>query len=508
MLTAVRPPRPAARLLAACAALAFAGALPAACADAPTAAAATAAAAALRFSANVAAAPEVATMVLTVSAADIATPVVANLAIANGVASGTLRVTPGAARTVTAQAFDQTGALAYEGSTTVEVRPGQNPPVALTLVGASGRLPITATLGSVTLAVTKAGGDTLFLGERRQFTAAITDAAGRAVAGQVAWASSNPARATVDSTGLVTTLAAGPVDIVATFAGLAARASVAVDGRPAADLVLFEAHEPNKYPYLGRMAIDGTGFTQIRPKYATGAEMAVFTPAWSPDRRRVVFTSHAPNGLGSDVWVTNADGSNTRRIVDLEGVEWHPRWSPDGTRVVFEHEASGQGWQLYVVNADGTGLTRLTSGAANRQHAAWSPDGARIAYTQYERGGVSQVYVMNADGTGQRPVRADGASSASPAWSPDGRRLTFASATGFGAAGLFIMDADGTNTHRLTDSGAAFDHAPAWSPDGQWLAFTSNRPGTGGLYRIRPDGTGLAAVPLPAGLSATKAAWR
>lgn len=517
MLTAAPISRPgAARLLATCAALALAGALPAACADAPTAASAAAARepAALAFSASVAAAPEVATMVLSVSAADIATPVVANLAIVGGVASGTLRVTAGAARTVTAQAFDRTGALAYEGSTVVEVRAGQNPPVAVTLVGASGRLPITATIGSVTLAVTKAGGDTLFLGDRRQFTAALKDAAGQPVTGTVTWASSNPALASVDSAGRVTALAAGPVDIVATYAGVAARASVVVDARASTDFLVLEVQEVISLPqYVARIASDGAHFQRLTPPQTTGIEVGGRYPAWSPDRSRIAFSRYSSSTGTHDLYVMNADGSDMRRVLDRDTEDLRPRWSPDGTRLVFESVVRSSGsvdpQDLYVVNLDGTGLRRLTSGAEIEDQASWSPDGTRILFRTH-RNGVWSLYTIRPDGTDERPVRADAMPAADPAWSPDGRRIVFRGFPNAAGDGLYVMNADGTNTVRLTAPNGVADAEPAWSPDGQQIAFTTTREDAGAqVYRMRADGTGITRVRIPAThIYAGRPAWR
>lgn len=162
-----------------------------------------------------------------VTAADIVTPLLFNLTITNGVASGALKLPPGAARTVTVRAFEQSGSITHEGAVTVDIRAGQNPPVTIVLRPRAGQLPITATLGEVSVVVAPATVG-VTVGTTAQLTATILDADGNPVSGTVEWASGNPALASVNSTGLVTGLVEGQTQISASFEGVAGSATVSV----------------------------------------------------------------------------------------------------------------------------------------------------------------------------------------------------------------------------------------------------------------------------------------
>lgn len=59
------------------------------------------------------------------------------------------------------------------------------------------------------------------------------------------------------------------------------------------------------------------------------------TPAWSPDGRRIAFSSD------SDIYVMNADGSEVRQLTDHEAVDRTPAWSPDGSRIAFSSNRHG-----------------------------------------------------------------------------------------------------------------------------------------------------------------------
>jgi uncharacterized protein YjdB len=182
----------------------------------------------LRVTASVVGTP-VDRIVAIVSAADIPTSLVFNLPIAEGVATGTLRIPPGTARTITLRAFEPTGSISHEGSATIDVGAGSNPPVTIVLLPQSGEVPITATIGSVSVVVSPSLA-TLEVGDTRRFSAEIRGPDNLPVDGTVEWAVTNPAFAAVDRNGTVTALAEGNLTLVASYAGVAGTASLTIGG--------------------------------------------------------------------------------------------------------------------------------------------------------------------------------------------------------------------------------------------------------------------------------------
>lgn len=166
-------------------------------------------------------------MVARVTASDIVTPLVFNLPVANGVATGTLRVPPGTARTITLEAFDEAGDITHEGSATIDVRAGQNPPVSIAMLPRGGQVPVTATIADVSIIISPSSAS-IAEGATRQFTAQILGPDDQPVAGAVVWAVTNPALARVDPGGVVTGVRAGTLQLVATFGGVAGVAQVTV----------------------------------------------------------------------------------------------------------------------------------------------------------------------------------------------------------------------------------------------------------------------------------------
>jgi hypothetical protein len=170
----------------------------------------------------------VSTLAVTVTAADIPTPLVFNIVQQNGIATGTLRVSPGSARLITVQAFDDLGHLTHEGSKTIDVVPGPNPPVSIAVISRAGEVPITATLGPAAIAIAAGLPSAMIAHETAQVLATITAPNGDVLPGPVEWATTNPTAATVDQTGNVTIVGPGTVQIVATYAGIAAATQTTV----------------------------------------------------------------------------------------------------------------------------------------------------------------------------------------------------------------------------------------------------------------------------------------
>ncbi len=88
----------------------------------------------------------------------------------------------------------------------------------------------------------------------------------------------------------------------------------------------------------------------------------------------------------------NADGSNVQRITDGDGIDSWPVWSPDGKRIAFVSNRTGN-YEIYLMNADGSTIKNLTNNAAQDTSPTWSPDGKKIAFVSTRDGG-SDIYVM------------------------------------------------------------------------------------------------------------------
>lgn len=182
---------------------------------------------------------------------------------------------------------------------------------------------------------------------------------------------------------------------------------------------------------------DGTGFAVLSNTLAED-----FGPAWSRDGSQIAFATFNP-GFQTVLSIMNADGTGRFPIAIFSGAA-NPDWSPDGWSLVFEHVNSI--WTYNRITQ--TGL-RLTNGTGDFR-PRYSPDGSKIVF-QSNRDGQPEIYVMNSNGTAQTRLTNNSAWDTAPAWSPDGTKILFTSLRdGPMSPALYLMNADGSSQTRVT----------------------------------------------------------
>jgi Tol biopolymer transport system component len=277
------------------------------------------------------------------------------------------------------------------------------------------------------------------------------------------------------------------------------------------DVIAFATRRDGNYE-IYTMNLDGSGLTRLTVNTRVDA-----SPDWSPDGTKIVFESTREAIVNEDgvinnrgVYVMDADGNGVTRLFfdenDDEVIATHPRWSPDGTRILFSIGTVFIGWTLHVINSDGTALTALTPSPSDHirvEVGDWSPNGNMITFSRFTVN-ENQVYSMNADGSGLTQLTTEG-HNRGPAWSPYGDRIAFTSHRD-GNSEIYVMHADGTNQVRLT-SNSENDESPRWSPDGRRIIFVSGRDGNSEIYVMNADGGGQTRLTDHAAID-IEPAWR
>jgi Tol biopolymer transport system component len=120
--------------------------------------------------------------------------------------------------------------------------------------------------------------------------------------------------------------------------------------------------------------------------------------------------------------VADSDGSNPEKLTSFEGpVATHPRWSPDGQRIAFYGDASGNR-DIYVIRKDGSELKRLTSDPSSDTNPGWSAD-SKWVYFLSRRRNRGEIWKVPADGG--EAVSVPGVHGGSAMESPDGKFLYY-----------------------------------------------------------------------------------
>jgi len=227
--------------------------------------------------------------------------------------------------------------------------------------------------------------------------------------------------------------------------------------------------------------------------------------ALSPDGKKVAFalvregTELSQQDLMFELWLSNADGTQRRRLKSYLGFPEGIQWSPDSGRILVSTGSlirSHFGGKLYghagtpIVRDREWFLSPATGEEArlvlpqdlNAGPVALSPDGTRLAFgarresaeQKYERG----VWVFDLRSDQPRKV-FDGGIVSAPAWSPDSKRIAFGAGERYVKDyPIKIVDVQSGETLDLGILGSGIE----WSPDGKVIAFTGNVQKGGSWY--------------------------
>lgn len=138
-------------------------------------------------------------------------------------------------------------------------------------------------------------------------------------------------------------------------------------------------------------------------------------------------------------------------------------------KIIFDTKTQDDNYEIYTINIDRTGLKKISNGSVRDRQPVYSPDGTRIAFLS-ERSGNEDIYVMDAGGSNVKQLTKHIGIDADPCWSPDGKEIIFVSERD-SCFSLYTMNSrDGSNLKRITFY-SAWDGHPAWSNDGKKLQF-------------------------------------
>ena len=205
---------------------------------------------------------------------------------------------------------------------------------------------------------------------------------------------------------------------------------------------------------------------------------------------------------------------SAKRLKFLLRRSFLPRFSPDGTKIIFSAGGSGR-CAIYQMNADGSELQCLTTGEGQYSDPVFSLDGTQIAFVAshpiYDE--IHDIHIMNADGTNQRALTATHREY-TPVFNPDGQQIAFVSGRDR-TLEVYRMRADGSEPQRLTFGEdcpgirpVPQNRSPVYCPDGGEIIFVSRpiRPGQrpeyvgryvplpNRIHSMRPDGTGQKSL--------------
>jgi serine/threonine protein kinase len=268
---------------------------------------------------------------------------------------------------------------------------------------------------------------------------------------------------------------------------------------------------------------------------------SVIMASWSPDGSRLVYFTDSP---GDPVFVAEADGTNSRAIVDSEpGMHQHyQQWSPDGDWIYMNRGSeSGFDTDLWRVRPDGSGLEQLTEDQVGVVYPAPISDRVVLFIARDEDGEGPWIWATDVDTKTTKRASIGPEKYNSLSASRDRRRLVTsvikpeaslldiwhvpmldtiatesdvaevllpgqrAQAPRYGGESLYFLSStvagdglwryeDGQVEEIWDGAKSALTEAPAISPDGRLIAMALMREGKRRLHLIDSDGSNLRLV--------------
>ncbi len=199
-------------------------------------------------------------------------------------------------------------------------------------------------------------------------------------------------------------------------------------------------------------------------------------PAYSPDGRRIVFSSNRTGNL--DLWTVDVATGELTQLTDDPAANWDPGFTPDGRSILFSSDRGGH-LEIWRTDADGSHAVQVSQDGADAENPTATRDGRWIVYAS---GNAEKVGVWRVRPEGSEATRLVADNAVNPEVSPDGRWVSFA-----------VLDPKSLVSHLRVASVETGELAD-FQID---IPFTTRSPNiTYGRSRWLPDGSAVAFIGL------------
>ena len=179
------------------------------------------------------------------------------------------------------------------------------------------------------------------------------------------------------------------------------------------------------------------------------------------------------------LWRSRLDGSDKMQLTFSPVRAYEPRWSPDGSKIVYMDVQFDRPWKICMVSPSGGNPETLTQSSTYEADPTWAPDGKSIVFGRTDRISKAAIYRLDLTSRNLTAIsNSDGLFS--PRVSPDGRYISALTAL---QTKLMLFDSI-TNQWSNLAEGEEIGYNE-WSHNGKYLYFRENKGGAGQLVRMK-----------------------
>jgi len=224
---------------------------------------------------------------------------------------------------------------------------------------------------------------------------------------------------------------------------------------------------------------DADGFN---PQTVLSSLEPIGGPKWSPDGSKLVYVSY--ESRKSTVIVQDLATGQRKVVSNFPGDNYAPSWSPDGKQIALALSKDSIA-QIYTVPSNGGEATRITESKAIDVSPAFTPDGQSIIFVSDRSGGPQLYRIPAAGGTPQR-LTFDGNYNLSPRMSPDGKLVAYVTRDDKLRLRIATFELATGQFNVLTDG--PLDDSPSFAPNGRTILYEAKGGGRGVLGSVSVDG--------------------
>jgi hypothetical protein len=227
----------------------------------------------------------------------------------------------------------------------------------------------------------------------------------------------------------------------------------------------------------GRIVMDLMGGLWVVPLRGGNAEplgaglLPAERPRWSPDGTSIVFEARSEQRSG--LYLYDLATREVRELGEGRHSDRQPDWHPDGDRIVFASQRGDTGLDLWELDVP-TGLAwRISDLPGDESEPAWSADGRSLVYVSHRDDRWSLM--LRRFGAPERELLASSERLSAPSWRPDGSLVTFARHTSDGVSVHMVILSEPLLERTLIEDREIVDAPVAWADRQQMLYAADGR---------------------------------